>query len=407
MRPPGGPVRILVADKLAPFVPGRLQDLGAIVTVDARAEGETLTSRIKDVDPDVVIVRSTKVEAAQVEAGGSLALVIRAGAGVNTIDLATCSKRGVYVANCPGKNAVAVAELTIGHLVNLDRRIADNVASLRAHQWDKKRFGVARGLRGRTLALLGCGQIGREVARRARAFDMKLVAWDHSLTEADAAALGITRAPSPEAAVRDADAVSVHLPLAKETRGRIGESVFAAMKPGAYFLNTARAEVVDAEALLRALTEKQLRCGLDVFPDEPGSAQATYDHAIVDHPGVYGTHHIGASTDEAEEAVGYEVLRIVQAYSDGSTIPNCVNLATSTPADHQLVLRHADRVGVLARVFSALREANINIEDMQNIVFSGGHAACARIGIVGSLSDDALAKLDGDPDIFSVSQIRI
>lgn len=400
-------MRILIADKLAPFVPGRLQDLGAIVTVDPKAEGESLAARIKELDPDVVIVRSTKVEAAQIESGGSLALVIRAGAGVNTIDLATCSKRGVYVANCPGKNAVAVAELTIGHLVNLDRRIADNVAALRAHTWDKKRFGVARGLRGRTLALLGCGQIGREVGKRARAFEMKLVAWDPWLCDADAEALGITKAATPEDAVHDADAVSVHLALAKETRGRIGESVFAAMKPGAYFLNTARAEVVDADAMMRAIIEKQIRCGLDVFPDEPSASQAPYAHAIVDQPNVYGTHHIGASTDEAEEAVGYEVLRIVQAYRDGASIPNCVNLATRTPADHQLVIRHADRIGVLARVFSTLREAHINIEDMQNIVFSGGHAACARIGIVGSLSDDALGKLDADPDIFSVSQIGV
>ncbi len=400
-------MRILVADKLAPFVPGRLQDLGGTVTVDAKAEGESLTARIVGLDPDVVIVRSTKVQAAQIEAGRSLALVIRAGAGVNTIDLETCSRRGVYVANCPGKNAAAVAELTIGHLVNLDRRIADNVAELRAGKWDKKNFGVARGLRGRTLAILGCGQIGREVARRARAFEMKLVTWDVHLSESVAQELGIERRASPEEAVRDADAVSVHIALAKETQGRIGESVFAAMKAGAYFLNTSRSEVVDHDALLRAVIEKKIRCGLDVLPDEPSAAQAAYSHAIVADPNVYATHHIGASTDEAEEAVGYEVLRIVQAYRDGASIPNCVNLATRTPADHQLVVRHADRVGVLARVFNLLREANINIEDMQNIVFTGGQAACARIGIVGQLSPATLAKLAADADIYSVSQIGV
>lgn len=400
-------MRILVADKLAPFVPGRLQDLGAAVTVDAKADGESLTSRIVALDPEVVIVRSTKLQAAQIEAGRSLALVIRAGAGVNTIDLGTCSRRGVYVANCPGKNAAAVAELTIGHLVNLDRRISDNVAALRAGAWDKKGFGVARGLRGRTLAILGCGQIGREVARRAKAFDMKLVTWDVHLPDAIAHELGIERRGSPEAAVHDADAVTIHLGLATETRGRIGESVFAAMKPGAYFLNTSRGEVVDHDAMLRAVSEKKIRCGLDVFPEEPTAAQGSYGHAIIGDPNVYGTHHIGASTDEAEEAVGYEVLRIVQAYRDGASIPNCVNLATSTPADHQLVVRHADRVGVLARVFNHLKEANINIEDMQNIVFNGGQAACARIGIVGALPEDALAKLAADEDIYSVSQIAV
>lgn len=400
-------MRILIADKLAPFVPGRLQDLGAAVTVDAKADGDSLTARIAELDPDVVIVRSTKVQAAQIEAGKRLALVIRAGAGVNTIDLATCSKRGVYVANCPGKNAIAVAELVMGHLVNLDRRIVDNAVALRNHSWDKKTFGSARGLAGRTLAVIGTGQIGQEVITRARAFAMKVVAWSPELDAAMAERIGVTRCDTIEDAVRGADAVTIHVALAKETRGRIGESVFAAMKPGAYFINAARSEIVDHDALLRAIDEKHFRVGLDVFPDEPSASQGAYAHAIADHPAVYGTHHIGASTDEAEEAVGRETLRIVAAYRDGAAIPNVVNLATRTPANHQLVIRHADRVGVLARVFNHLREADINIEDMQNIVFSGGEAACARIGIVGELGLESVMKLSADPDIYSVSQVSI
>jgi D-3-phosphoglycerate dehydrogenase len=400
-------VRILVADKLAPFVPGRLQDAGANVTVDPAAKDAALTARIAELDPDVVIVRSTKVTAADIAAGRNLALIIRAGAGVNTIDLAAASRQGVYVANCPGKNAVAVAELAIGHLVNLDRRIADNVSALRAGRWDKKAFGVARGLRGRTLAVLGTGQIGREVIRRAQAFGMRIVAWSRALGEAEAAALGVTRAASIEAAVKEADAVTVHFALAKETRGRIGESVFAAMRPGAFFINTSRAEVVDQDALVRAIAEKGIRAGLDVFANEPSAAQGAFTDPIVESPNVYGTHHIGASTDEAEEAVGDEVVRIVAAFATGAPIPNCVNLATRTPATHLLVLRHADRVGVLAGVLGILREAGINIEDMQNIVFSGGEAACARIGTVGALPHEALARLASDPNIFSVSQVPV
>jgi D-3-phosphoglycerate dehydrogenase len=400
-------VRILVADKLAPFVPGRLQDGGAQVTVDPSAKDAALTTRIAELDPAVLVVRSTKVTAADIAAGRNLALVIRAGAGVNTIDLAAASHRGVYVANCPGKNAVAVAELAIGHLVNLDRRLADNVAALRAGKWDKKNFGVARGLRGRTLTVLGTGQIGCEVIRRAQAFGMRVVAWSRSLTDAGAEALGVTRAATIEAAVRDADAVTVHLALAKETRGRINESVFAAMRAGAYFVNTSRAEVVDQDALARAIVAKGLRAGLDVFANEPSVAQGPFADPIVDSPNVYGTHHIGASTDEAEEAVGEEVVRIVAAFAAGAPIPNCVNLATRTPATHLLVIRHADRVGVLAGVLGHLREAGINIEDMQNIVFSGGEAACARIGMVGALAPDALARLEAEPNLFSVSQVPV
>ncbi|MDP2311262.1 MAG: NAD(P)-dependent oxidoreductase [Pseudomonadota bacterium] len=400
-------MRVLVADKLASFVPGRLQDTGAQVTVDTTAKEAALTARIAELDPEVLVVRSTKVTAADIAAGKNLALVIRAGAGVNTIDLAAASSRGVYVANCPGKNAVAVAELAIGHLVNLDRRIADNVAALRAGKWDKKSFGVARGLRGRTLAVLGTGQIGREVIVRAQAFGMRIVAWSRSLTDAEAEVLGVERALTIEAAVANADAVSVHLALAKETRGRIGESVFAAMKPGAYFLNTSRAEVVDQDALVRAIAAKNLRAGLDVFANEPSGGTGPFADSIVDSPNVYGTHHIGASTDEAEEAVGEEVVRIVAAYRAGAAIPNVVNLATRTPATHLLVVRHADRVGVLASVLGVLREAGINIEDMQNIVFSGGDAACARIGIVGALSTDAVTRLESEAHIFSVSQVPV
>lgn len=400
-------MRILVANKLAPFVPGRLQDLGAQVTVDASASGEKLTARVAELDPEVLVVRSTRVTAADFAAGRSLALVIRAGAGVNTIDLAAASQRGVYVANCPGKNAIAVAELAIGHLVNLDRRLVDGALALREGRWDKKTFGQARGLAGRTLAVIGVGQIGREVIVRARAMGMRIRAWSPSLTPAVAEALGVTRCASIEEAVTGADAVSVHLALARETRGRIGESVFAAMKPGAYFINTARAEVVNHEEMIAAAKAKGLRLGLDVFPGEPAEGQAAFTDPVLGLPHVYGTHHIGASTDEAEEAVGEEVVRIVQAYKAGSPIPNCVNLAARSPATHLLVVRHADRVGVLARVLAVVREANLNIEDMQNIVFAGGHAAIARIGLVGGLGADSLARLAADADIYSVSQVAL
>ncbi len=395
-------MRILVADKLSSFVPGRLQDLGARVEVHPALEGESLAAKIAELDPEVLVVRSTKVTAAHMEVGKSLSLVIRAGAGVNTIDLATASLRGVYVANCPGKNAAAVAELAMGHLVNLDRRIADNVASLRAHQWDKKGFSSARGLRGRTLAILGFGAIGKEVAHRASAFGMKVVAWS-VFAPGEAELHGIERAPTAEAAVALADAVSVHLPYTPETEKRIGASVFAAMKQGAYFINTSRGEVVDQEALAAACATRDIRAGLDVFAKEPSAGKAPFEDAIVDSPNVYGTCHIGASTDEAEEAVGEEVVRIVLAYQNAEPIPNCVNLAVRSAATHVIVIRHADRVGVLAHVLRSLSEASHNVQGMENIVFSGGHAACARVEIVGEPTAAVLATIAGSEDVFHVS----
>src|SRR5688572_22128468 len=220
-------MRVLIADKLAPLVRGRLQDLGCQVDVEPDVSGESLTARIHALDPAVLVVRSTKVTAADIDAGRALSLVIRAGAGVNTIDLRAASGRGVYVANCPGKNAAAVAELTIGHLINLDRRLADSVAELRGGKWNKKAYSTARGLRGRTLAVIGAGTIGREVIARAKALGMIVRAWSRSLTAERAAELEIVRAETPEQAVSGADAVTVHLELTKETRGRIGESIFA------------------------------------------------------------------------------------------------------------------------------------------------------------------------------------
>lgn len=399
-------MHILIADKLAPAVPARLQAFGA-VTVDTSAKDAALTARIRELDPEVLIVRSTKVTAADIEAGKNLALIIRAGAGVNTIDLNAASRLGVYVANCPGRNAVAVAELTIGHLINLDRRLPDNVAMLRAHRWDKKTFGVARGLYGRTLAIIGTGQIGQEVIRRALALGMQIVAWSRSLTPAAAAALGVRHAASPAEAVAGADAVSVHLALSKDTRGLVSADIFAAMKPGAFFINTSRAEVVDEPALVAAIDAKKLRVGLDVFANEPSAAQGTFADVLTDHPAVYGSHHIGASTDQAEEAVGEATVEIVAAYKAGSAIPNCVNLATRTPATHMLVIRHEDRVGVLAGILDQLRIASINVEDMQNIIFSGGKAACARISIVGELPAEPLAALQGLAHIYAVAQVKL
>ncbi|MFK7984742.1 MAG: NAD(P)-dependent oxidoreductase [Sandaracinaceae bacterium] len=395
-------IRVLLADKLAALTAGHLQDLGASVTTEPALRDDALIARLRELDPAVLVVRSTKVTAAHIDAARSLSLVIRAGAGVNTIDLAAASARGVYVANCPGKNAAAVAELTIGHLVNLDRRIADNVAMLREGQWDKKGFGGAPGLKGRTLAVLGCGTIGQEVIRRARAFGMTIRAWSRSLAPDQAEALGVLYAASPEEAVRDADAVTVHLALTPETRARIGESIFEAMKPGAYFINTSRGAVVDQEALMRALDERDLRAGLDVFDDEPRAA-GPWDAAIAKHSHVYGTHHIGASTQEASEAVGEEVVRIVDAYRRGEVIPNCVNLAQETEATHTLVVRHRDEVGVLARVLDVLGEASINVQEMSNIVFSGGEAACARIELAEAPNAATLAKINEGAAIYDAA----
>ena len=401
-------MRILIADRLAGFVTQVLESAGCAVTVDASLKGPALADALARVDPDVLVVRSTKITPDHLARAGRLSLIVRAGAGTNTIAVDQASARGIYVANCPGRNAIAVAELTMGHLINLDRRIVDNVVSLRAGRWEKKRLGKARGLHGRTLALLGLGQIGREVIRRAHAFGIDVRAWSRSLTPEQADALGITFAATPLDACRGADMLSIHLAKTPETTGMVGSELLEALAPGAYVVHTARGGIVDEKALLEAMESRNIRAGLDVYTHEPASSDPHFtDDAIGQHPNVYGTHHIGASTEQATESVGREVIRIIETYQLEGSVLNCVNLARETAATHLLVVRHADRVGVLASVLNALKEDEVNVQEMENIVFRGATAACARIQINRPPSPTTLAALESNVDIFATSLVSL
>ena len=400
-------MRVLIADKLAPDAAAQLEATGCAVTDEPGLQGDALAVRIKEVDPDVLVVRSTKVQRAHLEAGRALSLVIRAGAGVNTIDLDFASSHGIYVANCPGKNAIAVAELTIGHLVNLDRRIADNVADLRRGVWNKKGYDKAQGLHGRTLAVLGCGAIGVEVTRLARAMGMTVRAWSRSLTPAAAQAMGATFAASPLEACRGADAVTVHLAKTADTVHIIDRTLLDALNPGAFVINTSRGELVDEAALLEAMETRGIRAGLDVFADEPGSSDKEYPFALGKHPAVYGTHHIGASTTQATLAVADEVIRIVDVYVRTGEVANCVNLASRSEATHALTVRHADEVGVLAGVLGVLSQHGLNVQEMENIIFQGGGAACASIQLSDKPGPEAVAAIEALPHVFAASVVAL
>jgi len=403
--------RVLVADKLPESALSRLAELGCTVEFEPGLKDESLTTALKQVAPEVLIVRSTKVRAIDLEASPALSLVVRAGAGVNTIDLAAASGRGVYVSNCPGKNAVAVAELAWAHILNADRRVADGVADLRAGEWRKKTYSKnAQGLKGRTLGIVGLGAIGQEVARRGQAFEMKVMAFDPAMSAKQCEALDVVRQDSVVSLAQHADVLTVHVGLNEHTRGLISEAVLKALKPGSIFVNTSRGPVVDEEALIRAVGEKGLRAGLDVFCDEP-PADGQWSTAIAALPGVYGTHHIGASTNEAQEAVAMEACRIVERYGESGSPPNCVNLAKRTPATHLLVLRHRDEVGVLSGVLGLLKEASINVQNMENTVFSassaGACAACARIQVVGAPSEAILEALSARENIYEVKLLAL
>ena len=384
-------MRILVADDFPKAHLDSLRGLGLTVDYRPGLKGDQLAEAAREAS--ILVVRSTEVPARVFDVATSLSLVVRAGAGVNTIDVKAASARGVFVANCPGQNAIAVAELTCGLMLAADRRIPDNVAALRQGIWNKKRFSQSRGLFGRTLGVVGLGSIGMAVAERGRAFGMRVVGYSRSLTEVRARALGLEAAESLVALARQSDVLSVHVPASAETKGLISRQVLAALPDGATFINTSRADVVDNEALYEEAKAGRLFVALDVFPDEPKGGEASFQSELGKLTQVYGTHHIGASTEQAQDAIARETVRIVDAFLNEGMVPNCVNIAEKTPARYQLLVRHHDRVGVLANVLDLVREAGINAQEIENTVFEGAHAACCKIQLDSRPPDEMLERI--------------
>ncbi|MEN3331923.1 MAG: D-3-phosphoglycerate dehydrogenase / 2-oxoglutarate reductase [Blastocatellia bacterium] len=400
-------MKVVIADKFPESGMSELKAAGFEVVYDAELKDESLTQAVSATGADVLVVRGTKVPGATLEAG-RLSLVVRAGAGYNTIDVKTASARGIYVANCPGKNSIAVAELAFGLILSLDRRIPANANDLRAGKWNKKEYSKARGLFGCTLGLIGLGQIGQEMLTRARAFGLPVVAWSRSLTAERAEELGVEMKSSPKEVAAACDILSVHVALKDDTRNLINEEVLTALKPGSTFINTSRAEVVDQAALARAVQERGIRAGLDVFAGEPSGGTGTVEDDIFKLEGVIGTHHIGASTDQAQQAIAEETVRIIREYKDKGRAPNVVNLAKKTQATHLLVVRHFDRVGVLAAVFDQLKAAGINVQETENIVFDGAVAAIARIHLDQAPSTAVLEAMKAaSNDIIELSLLEL
>jgi D-3-phosphoglycerate dehydrogenase len=399
-------MKILVADKFEQSGLDGLKELGANVTYEPDLKDEALQKRLVETEAELLVVRSTKVTAPMMQSD-KLAVIVRAGAGYNTIDVDAASQSGILVTNCPGKNSLAVAELAFGLILACDRRIPDNVIQLRAGRWNKKEFSNAKGLAGRTLGLVGMGNIGQEMITRAKAFGMNVVAYSRWMTPDTAAALGIGRANTIEELAMLSDIVSVHVALTPGTKSLLADSFFQAMRPGSIFINTSRAEVVEQAALEKAIAEKGLMAGLDVFEGEPTAAEGDYEGKLRTNERIYATHHIGASTNQAQEAIAAEVVRIVKEYKSGGSVPNVVNIRKAEQASHLLVVRHLDRVGVLAHILSVLKDEGVNVQEMENIVLGGAKAAIAQIALDKAPSPDALLKMKLNDNVFDASVLPI
>jgi len=318
-------MKILIADKFEEVGIAGLKELTDQVLCEPGLKDDALTKRIGELNPDIVIVRSTKVQAPQLDAGKNLKLVIRAGSGVDTIDVAHATRRGVKVANCPGMNSVAVAELVVGLMIAVDRRIPDNVQDLRAHRWNKKEYSKARGLKGRTLGIIGMGRIGTEVAKRALAFEMEVL-WYDVIPDYNPLPHPHCRRTDLETIFRQSDFISLHVPGTGETKHLVNAQRLALMKPEAVLINTSRSSVIDENALIEALKAGRIRAAaVDVYENEPPADAKEIHSPLADLPNLYGTHHIGASTDQAQIAVAHETVRIVREFKNTGKVLNAVN----------------------------------------------------------------------------------
>lgn len=321
--------RVLIADKFEASGLAGLEALGASVVNQPEAGAGDLAGAIGKASPDVLIVRSSKTRREAIESAASLKGIIRAGAGYDNIDLSAATAKGVAVCNCPGMNATAVAELVFAFMLALDRRVVEQTVELRAGKWNKKEYSKARGLKSQTLGIVGVGSIGREVIARAKAFGMKIIAHSINMTRERAADLGVEFGGSAREDLHllasRCDIVSIHVAANDKSEGMCDAAFFGAMKPGSMFINTSRGSVVDTQALMHAMKTRGVRAGLDVFADEPAGGSADYRPALADLPGFVGTHHIGASTDQAQLAVADEVVRIVKVWLETGRWENRVN----------------------------------------------------------------------------------
>lgn len=398
-------MRLLVADKMDLKPLEDLRVLGIELVYQPAANAESLAAALEGVN--ILVVRSTPVTADAIAAGKKLNLIVRAGAGVNTIDVGAASARGIYVANCPGKNAAAVAELTLGLILALDRRIVDATIDLRAGRWEKARYAAAQGIRGARIGIAGLGAVGTLVLAQARALEMEPYAWSRSLTPGRAAKLDVRFCHSLDELAARSQILTIHLPLTTHTRNIVGRGVLGALPDEAVVVNTARAEVLDYEALAELVPKKRLRVGLDVFPREPEGGSEPFSDPILGAGIVYGTPHIAASTEQAQRAIGREVSRIVRAFLTEEEVPNVVNVCRNTPARFALVLRSLDKVGVLAHALNVIKRHGLNVEEVSNTVFEGAQATCTKLRLSGRPSEACLREIGAFEEILHVDVVSL
>jgi D-3-phosphoglycerate dehydrogenase len=351
--------RVLIADKLESTGIELLTAAGIEVDNRPGLKGEELKAALRA--SDAVICRSQpKLTAEYFEDVGKLRAVARAGVGVDNIDVPAATRKGVVVMNTPGGNTVSAAEHTIALLLALSRRIPAADAVMKSGGWDRNKF-VGTEVAGKTLGVVGLGRIGREVARRAKAMDMRVIALDPFVTAAKAAELGYDTAANLDDLLPKVDYLTLHVPLGADTKSLIGARELGLMKKSARILNVARGGIVDEKALADALAAGTIAgTGIDVFTAEPIVA----DNPLLKAPNIVLTPHLGASTLEAQENVAIEAAQLIADFLQRGQIANAVNMAAVNPAELAEVRPYVDlarRLGLLQAQIAqgAVRKASL------------------------------------------------
>jgi D-3-phosphoglycerate dehydrogenase len=347
--------RVLVKEKLAPEGIALLEGQGLAVDVGTEWDADELLARLKDYH-GLIIRSATKVTADVIRAGEKLEVVGRAGVGVDNVDVAEATRRGIIVVNAPQSNVLSAAEHTIALLMACARNIPQSHAALKGGRWEKSVWGKGGvELMDKTLGVIGLGRIGFLVAERARGLKMRVLAYDPFVPAERFLELGLVRAATPEEVYREADFITVHLPRNAETIGFVGDEAFAQMKDGVRVVNVARGGIIDELAWARAIESgKVAASAVDVYPKEP-----TTESPLFAHDSVVCTPHLGASTQEAQLRAGTIIAEQVAAVLAGRLASNAVNVPLVLGEEADELLPYLATCTQLGKILLQLAEGTV------------------------------------------------
>ncbi len=396
-------MRLLIADSIDIQPLEELRLLGVEIVADPSITKETLPRALNGVG--ILVVRRTEVTAQALEGARELNLIVRAGGGTGSVDIEAASARGIYVANCPGKNAAAVSELVMALALALDRRVVEAHGDLTAGRWERGKYGSEGGLLGRHIGIAGFGATGREVLTRAKAFGMKPHVLSRGMSAQKASKLDVSFAPTLERLAAVSDVLTLHLPSTPQTRGIVSRAVLEALPHEAIVINTARHDLIDLDALAELAPKKGLRVGLDVHPGEPRDPSSEFVSRFAQAPNFLLTPHIGGASRQAQRAISEEITRVVRSFLTEENVPNVINVCSASPARYVVVLRQLDKVGALANTLSVLKRHGINIEEISNTVFDGAKATCTKLRVSGRPSDACLKEIGAFEETLHVDVV--